>query len=88
MELRLNWVLLGACQRLFVLVLEVLEYLLLVEMLLHNLLWKNDVAQISDEVRIDAHLDHLCLRTEHINQLDAHSSHIERGILAQIEQNL
>ena len=48
MELRLNWVLLGACQRLFVLVLEVLEYLLLVEMLLHNLLWKNDVAQISD----------------------------------------
>ena len=46
------------------------------------------MAQIGDQVRINAHMNELRVRADQVNQLDAHGLDVEACILAEEEQDL
>ena len=67
MQLWLDWILFRSSEGLFIFVLKMLEDLLLTEVLLNNLLWQYYMTQISYQISINAHLNHLSLRTQDID---------------------
>ena len=65
-----------------------MQHLCVLELGLHQLLRQDDMAEVCHEIGVDAHLDELGLRAQDVNELDAHSLDVERGILAQVKEDL
>ena len=86
----LNHVYILGCGRLLVddLHLQVVKHLSILQLLTDKLLGQDYVAQVGHQICVNSHLDLLGLRTEHIDQFDAHRFDIEGSVLAQVEENL